>query len=141
MAKSRERYCPKCKDKVELGRREVTASESSAEVDIDVCPSCAGIWLDWGELSKISEMKAVIDGASSGSAWKKDLQKGRCPSCEDHPVMGRVVIGAFGIERCPTCLGLWFDRGELGPTLSAAQIEKVPRGLRKILKIDHRGAR
>jgi len=117
MARSSTRVCPKCKDKVELDRREVSTSESDAEVLIDTCPGCGGIWLDWGELSKISEMKAVIDGASSGSAWKRDLQKGRCPSCADSPVMGRVVLGAFGIERCPTCLGLWFDRGELGPTL------------------------
>ena len=141
MTASSARVCPKCKGETRLKPREAVASEQDAEVDIDVCPGCGGVWLDWGELSKISEMKAIIDGASSGAAWKKDLQRGRCPSCEDRPVLGRISIGAFGIERCPTCLGLWFDRGELGPTLSAAQLEKVPRSLRKLLKIDHRGAR
>ncbi|GAA63727.1 GTP-binding protein EngA [Pseudoalteromonas sp. BSi20311] len=43
--------CPKCK-KVVMMRRFFSPLKV---VEIDECPSCAGIWLDSGELSKIHE--------------------------------------------------------------------------------------
>ncbi len=43
-------HCPKC------GQELVT--EKLDVVEIDVCPSCKGIWLDAGELGAIVEQKA-----------------------------------------------------------------------------------
>jgi hypothetical protein len=40
-------HCPKCGNKL--------ATETCGAVEIDVCPSCKGVWLDMGELGTIVE--------------------------------------------------------------------------------------
>lgn len=40
-------HCPKCGQKL--------AAEGYSNVEIDVCPSCKGVWLDAGELKTIIE--------------------------------------------------------------------------------------
>jgi uncharacterized protein len=40
-------HCPKCGQKL--------ATETCGAVEIDVCPSCKGVWLDMGELGAIVE--------------------------------------------------------------------------------------
>ncbi len=40
-------HCPKCGQKL--------ATEHCGDVEIDVCPSCKGVWLDRGELGAIVE--------------------------------------------------------------------------------------
>ena len=40
-------HCPKCGQKL--------AAETCDSVEIDVCPSCHGVWLDAGELGTIVE--------------------------------------------------------------------------------------
>ena len=42
-------HCPKCGQKLSL--------EKCGLVEIDVCPSCKGVWLDAGELATIVESK------------------------------------------------------------------------------------
>lgn len=45
--------CPVCKDSV------LKMTEKKG-VEIDCCPSCRGVWLDWGELTRLT----VFQGAS-----------------------------------------------------------------------------
>jgi uncharacterized protein len=40
-------HCPKCGQEL--------STEQCGPVEIDVCPSCKGVWLDAGELGKIVE--------------------------------------------------------------------------------------
>jgi uncharacterized protein len=42
-------HCPKCGQEL--------ATESCDSVEIDVCPSCKGVWLDAGELGTIVESR------------------------------------------------------------------------------------
>ena len=53
-------HCPKC------GQR--LATETCGEVEIDVCPSCKGVWLDMGELG------TIVETASQGSFFHKCLR-------------------------------------------------------------------
>ena len=52
---SRKRACPRCVD-VKLKRHFFSARR---QVEVDHCPSCAGYWLDAGELEKIRAEKAT----------------------------------------------------------------------------------
>ena len=61
-------HCPKCGQKL--------ASETCGAVEIDVCPSCKGVWLDMGELG------AIVEGAGQGSFFHKCL---RIIRKESHP--------------------------------------------------------
>jgi len=53
-------HCPKCGQKL--------AAEKCGAVEIDVCPSCKGVWLDMGELGRIAE------GESQGSFFNRCLR-------------------------------------------------------------------
>ena len=48
-------HCPKCGTKL--------AEEVMDGVNVDICPSCHGVWLDDGELSKITETKHGVLGS------------------------------------------------------------------------------
>lgn len=57
-------HCPKCGQKL--------AMEKYGTVEIDVCPSCKGLWLD------ASELETILANASKGSllrSWLKVLGK------------------------------------------------------------------
>ncbi|MFT5174156.1 MAG: Zn-finger nucleic acid-binding protein [Gammaproteobacteria bacterium] len=77
------------------------------------CRKCAGCWIDK------SELEGVHPGVwgnveAMGGRLAEALSKTICPRCaiqctevspEDH--------GELNIDRCPSCHGLWLDRGEL----------------------------
>ena len=45
--------CPKCNVEMQI--------KNILEVDIDICPSCNGVWLDDGELSKLAGIDPVAN--------------------------------------------------------------------------------
>jgi Zn-finger nucleic acid-binding protein len=53
-------HCPKCGQQL--------ATETCGTVEIDVCPSCKGVWLDMGELG------TIVEGACQGSFFNKCLR-------------------------------------------------------------------
>ena len=53
-------HCPKCGQKL--------SPEKCGSVEIDVCPSCKGVWLDKGELG------TIVEGADQGSFFYNCLQ-------------------------------------------------------------------
>jgi len=53
-------HCPKCGQKL--------ATETCGAVEIDVCPSCKGVWLDMGELG------TIVESASQNSFFNKCLR-------------------------------------------------------------------
>jgi len=113
-----------------------------ANIQIDFCPRCRGVWLDQGELEAIqgtlekdySEILeelarerlshevggAEVEEGSSDSflLTEADLPQDvhrHCPKCN-----GSVMVRSFYktdnavvIDVCPTCHGIWLDEGEL----------------------------
>ena len=57
---SLKRACPRCDD-VKLKRHFFSAKR---QIEVDLCPGCAGYWLDAGELEKIRDEKAVADATA-----------------------------------------------------------------------------
>jgi uncharacterized protein len=61
-------HCPKCGQEL--------AAETCDGVEVDVCPSCKGVWLDAGELGTIVESRGsffhsclrILRGRAPGSA-------------------------------------------------------------------------
>jgi len=125
------RPCAKCKSS-SLTTTQVPVGAPDG-VDVDICGSCKGVWLDWGELGdlkELRELRRLIPSMTGSAAWQRDLQDGRCPACEERPTLARLDVGAFGIDRCPGCLGLWFDGGELGPMLTEQGFQSLLKVLR-----------
>jgi uncharacterized protein len=60
-------HCPKC--------RQELSTEKCGSVEIDVCPSCKGVWLEAGELA------TIVESAGQGSFFHTCLRilRGRQP--------------------------------------------------------------
>ena len=116
--------CPVCKQPLST---EILQGET-----IDVCGSCDGVWLDYGELDRIAKVDVEPELAQrAGSPSECRFCHAAigfgdaCPSCgrapfahcaSGHGAMATVVTEIRGreleIDRCATCGGTWFDSHE-----------------------------
>jgi Zn-finger nucleic acid-binding protein len=107
----RERLCPVCqielKPQVHLG------------VTIDVCPACAGIWFDEGELARLNqlddEILPRIDALYQPQVTSYDPPWERlCPDCQK-PLRpyNYLYTSNIRLDTCEQCGGVWVDNGEL----------------------------
>lgn len=93
-------------------------------IELDVCQyGCHGIWLDYGELAKLSQSDTfeTLDAAFEGSFVKAPLQQALegdpfrcCPM--DNTEMERYewnVGTGVVMDSCPKCNGIWLDAGEM----------------------------
>jgi len=94
-------------------------------VEIDECPKCKGMWLDKHELEKIQdtlendysdELRKIPDYISRAykMARSKNEDIRKCPKC-DNPMSKKEYAKSSQIiiDICPTCRGVWLDKGEL----------------------------
>ena len=115
--------CPACQTTLD--------AFDSDGIELDDCPGCKGLWLDAGELDALLSRKGVTvtgrDTPPGLTAVSVDPEapKRICPRCDgslgrfayqkaDHhsealDIRDRGVV----LDRCRTCGGIWFDRGEL----------------------------
>ena len=112
-----DRNCPHC----ETAMRAV-AYEG---VEIEVCPSCSGAFLDHDELGKIvqarqvkfdpQELQAIANATPTTGLPVQELDRQViCPKCSQ--TMKPINYGndsGIIIDRCVTCSGFWLDRSEL----------------------------
>jgi Zn-finger nucleic acid-binding protein len=102
-----------------------------ADVEIDHCTSCGGIWLDSGELEILlgdaAQAKRVLNSFQPSSS-ATELPR-MCPICDKK--MAKVVVGRSDpplvIDKCIRGDGLWFDRGELQAIVTRADLDEGNR--------------
>jgi hypothetical protein len=99
-----------------------------AEVEIDYCSDCGGIWLDRGELEMLlGDAEQAGELLRSFRPAKGCREKPRrCPICLKK--MRKVLVGSAPapvlIDKCVRADGLWFDKGELQTILNSAKLDK-----------------
>jgi Zn-finger nucleic acid-binding protein len=103
--------CPRCDTKT--GVRQIQ------DVGVDDCAACGGVFLDRGELNRVTE---AIDGDLEYSTLHEDradvpdsLGPIGCPSCDGgtmHKVEFLVHTGII-LDHCRSCGGFWLDGKEL----------------------------
>jgi len=94
-------------------------------VTIDVCPHCAGVWLDAGELETIQDAQASdFRGVPTGALDSVSAAQGMAHARSENP-RSCVVCNAglekreYGfasqvmIDECPNGHGMWLDKDEL----------------------------
>ncbi len=99
-----------------------------AEVEVDYCTDCGGIWLDAGELGLLlgdsQQSKQLLDSFKDDSDSTEKRRK--CPICLKK--MQKVIVGPSKppllIDKCVRGHGLWFDHGELQNILDRANLDK-----------------
>jgi hypothetical protein len=111
--------CPKCDVALIILRFQ--------DVEVDLCESCRGLWLDAGEL------ESLLAGAGA-TAYDPFLEfqhqpgtppagsRHLCPRCDEllrEITVSRAGKAALTLEKCPRGHGLWFDAEELNDLLAA----------------------
>ena len=112
--------CPVCKNAM--------ITLELADVEIDYCTDCGGIWLDAGELEQLlgspQHAEELLDSFKINSDSTEKVR--RCPICLKK--MQKIVVGLsmppLLIDKCRKGDGLWFDKGELQGILNRAQLDK-----------------
>lgn len=115
--------CPACKSAM--------ITLELADVEIDHCVQCGGIWLDTGELEILMDdplkAKHLLHSFQETSAATEQPRK--CPICEKK--MAKIIVGRSEppllIDKCPRTDGLWFDKGELRDILDRGELDKDNR--------------
>lgn len=90
------------------------------EADIDVCPSCAGIWIDWfdGEIGAVARdvrratAQAPVSGPAS-SMRNEVVATGGCPRCQGV----QLVVERYVLKHQPGGVGAKPDAQETGAEL------------------------
>ncbi len=131
MTKKEMRYpCPAC-----LGvMLEKLKPVKDAELVLDYCRRCGGVWFDSGEVKALRDVKPKGLGQSvelresafrmpchschatmernapqcPSCGWKNQLS---CPVCDKN--MERIERGELVLDACRKCKGVWFDNHEL----------------------------
>ena len=95
------------------------------QIEVDQCPSCAGMWLDYGDLEAIQdstehdysdELESIpnyFDHAYE-FALAKNERAYYCPRCANE--MEKREYGYCSqimIDLCPSCRGVWLHKDEI----------------------------
>lgn len=100
--------CPACGSELE--------AESCAQVTVDACPNCGGVWLDQGELGRVIRRGVETIRQAEALATPQVAPNAglrRCPKCPATLQRYRYAGGVIELESCPKCGGVWADEGEL----------------------------
>lgn len=96
--------CPRCS--VDL------APEKYKGIEVDRCPQCQGMWLDYGELDQLEDTVLDKDEVKGTMIW--DVAQGElpCPKCREP--MQHFNYRAYDLELdlCEQGHGTWLDAGE-----------------------------
>jgi Zn-finger nucleic acid-binding protein len=92
------------------------------DIEIDACPKCGGLWLDQGEIERVSKkmvseidrLKRVVAPRGGPPPVPSELTAA-CPACTGP--MKEVLVGQIHIDYCSQCKGIFLDRGELDAAL------------------------
>jgi Zn-finger nucleic acid-binding protein len=98
------------------------------EVEVDLCPRCGGLWLDHGEIERLSrKQQGEIDrlrrllGSRKGPPPVPSDLTSSCPACTSTMREVKLGGGTLTIDWCTRCKGLFLDRGEIDLALKTLQ--------------------
>jgi len=95
------------------------------DVEVDLCPSCGGLWLDHGEIERIGRgqsdeierLRGALTGAITPDAASETTSA--CPACPGQ--LKEVVLGPVHVDYCQKCHGVFLDKGELDAAVTAVK--------------------
>jgi Zn-finger nucleic acid-binding protein len=95
------------------------------DVEVDLCPSCGGLWLDHGEIERIGrgqtaemdKLKTALKGSEKPDPASETVTS--CPACPG--ALKEVVLGPVHVDYCTKCHGVFLDKGELDQAVAAVK--------------------
>lgn len=81
-------------------------------MEVDACPACRGLWLDFDELDRLEDL-AFEDDARKGSLLHRQAPTAYfCPRCGAALNEFQYRLYDLRLEACPQKHGFWLDAGE-----------------------------
>ncbi len=117
---SQPRTCIKCGHEM--------LPEMVQEVEVDVCPNCGGLWLDAEEIrllsakseAELASLKKIIQEIEPDSPGRTESTDFHCPACDERLTLA--VLGPIRVEHCPSCDGMYLDKGELDRAIEVLRL-------------------
>ena len=104
MLKSDEMNCPRCHATLSV--------EKYKDVEVDRCPICNGMWLEYYELDQLEDVKMDDDDVKGSLMFRSYQGDLHCPTCESGMQMFHYRAYDLELDFCPNEHGFWLDSGE-----------------------------
>lgn len=114
--------CPRC--------NAVMRPRRVRNVIVHFCPDCAGLWLGRDAMAGLRRRHGdkVTALTTAGSRARKADPEGKAVCPDDSSRMVLRTHRGVTVDLCPSCGGVWLDRGELELILRPHQAELVAKG-------------
>lgn len=134
--------CPKCREET-LERKEPLVYKRHEDEETPLyparCTRCKGVWLTRDEIAQWRSGGGVLELSPTEEPpadLEVDKKAGLCPDC------GRILVraalgtasdsesgdgGAFYLDRCANCGGIWFDHGEWNELAADEELDDLSR--------------
>ena len=96
--------CPRCN--VALDEKKFK------DIDIDHCPECKGLWLDFHEMDKLEDHSMDEDERKGMIEYARRESDISCPHCNEVMETFNYRAHDLPIEHCKNEHGYWLDEGE-----------------------------
>lgn len=97
--------CPKC-------AAGLTKKYYKGMMEVDYCPNCRGMWLDFNELDQLEDL-AFDEDKYKGSLAHRECDSGcKCPACGEQMREFQYRLYDLKLDLCPEKHGFWLDAGE-----------------------------
>ena len=114
--------CPRC-------RRGLEKKTIYGDIEVDACPQCQGMWLEFRELDQLEDKafdRDDLKGTTIFDTWKTELS---CPNCGLKMKEFNYRYYDLKLDFCVNEHGFWLDKGEEKRVLELMKLEseKVAR--------------
>jgi len=97
--------CPKCATKL-------VKKSYKGIMEVDSCPNCRGMWLDFDELDRLEDVTFDQDEYKGSLLHRETETDFPCPHCEDHLQEFQYRLYDLKLDYCENEHGFWLDAGE-----------------------------
>ena len=81
-------------------------------MEVDYCPVCRGMWLDFNELDQLEDTAFDEDQFKGSLIHRETDVTYKCPMCSGHMHEFQYRLYDLKLEHCPENHGFWLDAGE-----------------------------
>ena len=81
-------------------------------MEVDYCPQCRGMWLDFDELDKLEDMTFDEDRNKGSLIHHETAVSWKCPTCGEPMKEFQYRLYDLKLDLCTARHGYWLDAGE-----------------------------
>jgi len=97
--------CPKCK-------YTLVKKSYKGMMEVDRCPNCRGMWLDFDELDRLEDITFDRDEYKGSLLHRETATDYPCPQCDENLREFQYRLYSLKLETCENGHGFWLDAGE-----------------------------